>query len=101
MSKYSLKVISVAAAVAGAATMAAAMVPSSANAAHHEEKCYGVSKVGENACASASGSHSCAGQATIDFDGGEWKKVDSGSCVQMGGKLEPFEGVNETTKTEG
>ncbi|MEQ8508456.1 MAG: DUF2282 domain-containing protein [Rhodospirillaceae bacterium] len=89
-----LTTFSLAAAVAGAVSMAAMTVPSTASAAG-KEKCYGVAKAGENGCANAAGTHSCAGQATVSFDGGEWKLVAEGSCMEMGGKLEPFEGKSE------
>ncbi|RCS57376.1 DUF2282 domain-containing protein [Parvibium lacunae] len=52
-----------------------------------KEKCYGVAKAGENDCASANGSHSCAGQAKKDMDPNEWKYVAKGTCEKMGGKL--------------
>jgi len=52
------------------------------------EKCFGVSKAGQNDCATKSGSHSCAGQAKKDNDPAEWKKVPAGSCEKMGGKTE-------------
>lgn len=51
------------------------------------EKCYGVAKAGQNDCASANGSHSCAGQAATDKDMNEWKKVAKGTCEKAGGKL--------------
>ncbi len=54
-----------------------------------KEKCYGVAKAGANDCASATGSHSCAGQAKTDNDPNEWKYVASGTCADMGGSLEP------------
>jgi uncharacterized membrane protein len=38
-----------------------------------KEKCFGVAKAGANDCASASGSHSCAGQARKDNDAMDWK----------------------------
>ena len=34
------------------------------------EKCYGVAKAGANDCGNKSGSHSCAGQSTVDGPGG-------------------------------
>jgi uncharacterized membrane protein len=52
-----------------------------------KEKCFGVAKAGANDCASASGSHSCAGQAKKDNDSGDWKYVAKGTCEKMGGKL--------------
>lgn len=58
-------------------------------AAAEKEKCYGIAMAGKNDCASAAGSHSCAGQAKMDKDPNDWKYVAKGSCTQMGGKLEP------------
>ena len=52
-----------------------------------KDKCFGVAKAGANDCASASGSHSCAGTATKDKDPGDWKYVDKGTCAKMGGSL--------------
>ena len=53
------------------------------------EKCYGISKAGQNDCAAKNGSHSCAGQSKKDNDANDWKKVPAGSCEKMGGKMEP------------
>jgi uncharacterized membrane protein len=52
-----------------------------------KDKCFGIAKAGQNDCASASGSHSCAGTATKDNDAGDWKYVAKGTCEQMGGKM--------------
>lgn len=52
-----------------------------------KEKCYGVAKAGQNDCASATGSHSCAGQAKADMAKEEWKYVAKGTCEKAGGKL--------------
>jgi uncharacterized membrane protein len=90
-----------AAAVAGAVVLAVAAAPANAQgmgAQKGKEKCYGVAKMGENGCASANGSHSCAGQAKADHDGNEWKLVEAGTCVKMGGKLEAFEGKGSAEK---
>lgn len=51
-----------------------------------KEKCFGVAKKGANDCATANGSHSCAGQAKTDNDPNEWKFVPAGTCAKMGGK---------------
>ena len=51
-----------------------------------KEKCYGIAKAGQNDCASANGSHSCAGQAKKDNDPNEWKYVPKGTCEKAGGK---------------
>ena len=59
-----------------------------ANAADAEkEKCFGIAKAGQNDCATASGSHSCAGQSKKDKDASEWKYVAKGSCDKAGGKI--------------
>jgi uncharacterized membrane protein len=50
-----------------------------------KDKCFGIAKAGQNDCASATGSHSCAGTATKDNDAGDWKYVDKGTCAKMGG----------------
>ncbi len=54
-----------------------------------KEKCYGIAKAGKNECKSASGSHSCAGQATKDNDKNDWVQVAKGECEKDGGSLEP------------
>ncbi len=87
--------LSIAAAMAGALTLAFAAAPA---AAQKKEKCYGVVKAGENDCANAAGTHSCAGQAKMTYDGGDWKAVAAGTCEQMGGSLKPFEGPNPKIK---
>lgn len=63
--------------VAGAATAQSQSTP--------KEKCYGVSKAGQNDC--AAGKNSCAGTSKVDNDPASWKLVAKGSCVKMGGKL--------------
>jgi len=57
--------------------------------AQEKEKCFGISKMGQNDCASAKGTHDCAGKAKADNDPGDWKYVAKGTCAKMGGKLEP------------
>ena len=52
-----------------------------------KEKCYGVSKAGQNEC--AAGKNSCAGTAKKDNDPTAWKLVPKGTCGKMGGKLGP------------
>ena len=58
----------------------------SASAAAEKEKCFGIAKAGKNDCATATGSHSCAGQAKTDNDAHEWKYVAKGTCEKAGGK---------------
>ena len=53
-----------------------------------KEKCYGIAKAGANDCATANGTHSCAGQAKQDKGPYEWKYVAKGTCESKeGGKL--------------
>jgi uncharacterized membrane protein len=54
-----------------------------------KEKCFGVSKAGQNDCANGTTVHSCAGQSKVDLSPDDWKLVPKGTCVQMGGKREP------------
>ena len=76
------------AALAGAfaAAMAAVSVPASAA---DMEKCYGVSRAGQNNCAAEGASHSCEGQSTVDYDGKSFKLVPAGTCVKMETPLGP------------
>jgi uncharacterized membrane protein len=50
-----------------------------------KEKCYGVAAAGQNDCSNLAGTHSCAGQSTVDNDPGEWKIVAKGTCLDLGG----------------
>ena len=54
--------------------------------AEEKDKCYGVAKAGKNDCASANGSHACAGQAKKDNEPNDWTYVAKGTCEKMGGK---------------
>lgn len=62
-----------------AATLAAHTTPASAQS---KEKCYGVSMAGQNDCAAGPGT-TCAGTASVDYQGNAWKLVDAGSCMNM------------------
>ena len=46
------------------------------------EKCYGVSKAGQNDCKAGAGT-SCAGTSKVDYQGDAWKHVAKGTCVTM------------------
>ena len=79
-----------------AGSIASALTAASATnaAATEKEYCYGIALKGQNDCAAAQ--HSCAGQATIDYDGQSWKSVPKGACticrVPYGpGSLKPVE----------
>ena len=54
-----------------------------------KEKCYGIAKAGQNDCAAANGTHSCAGQSKADNSPTEWKYVLKGTCEKAGGKTTP------------
>lgn len=52
-----------------------------------KEACYGIAKRGQNDCGNLAGTHTCAGQARVNFDPGEWKYVPTGTCKQLKGML--------------
>lgn len=88
------RTLATAAIVAGAlATAGAATFATPAHAAN--EKCYGVSKAGQNDCAAGPGT-TCAGTAKVDYQGNAWKLVPKGTCMTMElpgdrkGSLEPL-----------
>ena len=54
-----------------------------------KEKCYGISKAGQNDCANNAGTHACSGQSKVDNDPQDWKYVAAGSCTKLGGKSAP------------
>jgi len=67
------------AALAGALTAAASLASVPAQAAEME-KCYGISKAGENDCAAGPGT-TCAGTSTVDYQGNAWTLVPKGTCT--------------------
>jgi len=73
--------LAVAGAFAAAVGMATAVDTASA-AKDGFEKCYGISKAGQNDCA-AKGGLSCAGTSSVDYDGEAWKYVKTGTCTAM------------------
>lgn len=76
----SLSGVAVASAFAAALGIAATTTPVAAE--DEQEKCFGVAKAGENDCAAGAGT-TCAGTATIDYQGNAWKLVPKGSCTTM------------------
>ena len=64
-------------AVAGA--LAAALATTGTVQAQEKEKCYGVALAGQNDCAAGPGT-TCAGTASVDYQGNSWKLVDAGTC---------------------
>ena len=66
-----------------------------------KERCYGITPAGQNDCGNLAGTHSCAGQSTVDNDQGEWRLVNKGSCESLGGLLRKeakakFKAANKT-----
>lgn len=87
MNKLSVLSSLVGAAALALANTAAAADPMPSAVKPGTEKCYGVAKAGKNDC--AAGAHSCAGQATKDFDKTAWVLVPVGTCAKLaGGSLE-------------
>lgn len=65
-----------------AAALGVSSATSPAVAEDEFEKCFGISKAGDNDCASE-GANSCAGTSKIDFDGAAWKQVTKGTCTSI------------------
>jgi uncharacterized membrane protein len=77
-----------AAALAGAVLVAgASLALAEEKKVKAQEKCFGIAKAGQNDCATATGTHACAGESKKDNDPKEWKYVAKGTCEKLGGKL--------------
>lgn len=97
MNKKTFTAFSCAAALAGAVSTVAVMQPTDALAG---VKCYGIAKAGENDCANAAKTHSCAGQSKVSYSGDDWKTAKTAEkCTAMGGDTKPFEGFNKKMKS--
>lgn len=70
---------------AAAASLLSTLLVATPAVAQDKEKCYGIAAVGQNDCANLAGTHSCAGQSSVDKDKGEWKYVAKGTCESMKG----------------
>ena len=73
------------AAAAALATVMSLGIVDAVEASKSKEKCYGVSQAGQNDCGNLAGTHTCAGQSTVDNDIGEWRLVPTGTCKELGG----------------
>ena len=71
-------------AVTAAAVMSLSLAAMPA-AAQDKEKCFGISKAGQNDCSSVTGTHSCAGQSKVGMDKMEWKYVAKCTCKDLKG----------------
>lgn len=65
-----------------------------------EERCFGISKAGQNGCNSNANQHSCAGHSKIDNDPNDQTPVPKGSCLKLGGKLELASKANKPASSE-
>jgi uncharacterized membrane protein len=70
---------------AAAASLLSTLMVATPAVAQEKEKCYGIAAVGQNDCSNLAGTHSCAGQSTVDKDKGEWKYVAKGTCESLKG----------------
>ena len=75
--------------IAIASALAAALVlPAAVQAQGNTEKCYGISKAGQNDCQTASSS--CAGTSKKDAQTDAWIAVPKGTCAKIvGASLTP------------
>jgi uncharacterized membrane protein len=69
--------------------LAVGISPASSAPGDDDEKCYGVTKAGQNGCNSNKSKHSCAGHSKIDNDPNDFIMLPQGSCLKIGGKLNP------------
>lgn len=93
-----LGALNVATALAGALALASVATPASAQGL---VKCYGIALKGQNSCANAANTHTCAGQAKVDFDGGEWRATPSAAvCTALAGTAAPTQGMNMAAKAK-
>ena len=76
-------------ALAGLIALGAIQGVASAAEPAGKEKCYGISKAGQNDCANGVGTHACSGQSKADNDPQDWKYVAAGTCAKVGGKMAP------------
>lgn len=83
ISKKALNALLIGAVTLTAAGMARAEAQAHIQTGTEKEKCYGVVKAGKNDCAAASGSHSCAGSASVNGAGDEWVAVPKGLCEKL------------------
>lgn len=72
--------VSLSALVAGVALAQSSQMPEKKTTA--VEKCYGVSKAGQNDCKAGAGT-TCAGTSKVDYQGDAWKNVPAGTCVSI------------------
>ena len=65
--------------------------------AAEEEKCWGVALAGQNACNTNNSKHTCAGHSKVDRDPNDFIPLPKGTCLKIGGKLEPAGDKSKST----
>ena len=91
---FAIAALSLGAALASGAAMAAEDKMMSDKGMAKMEKCYGVSLAGKNDCKAGAGT-TCAGSSKTDYQGNAWKNVPAGTCTTIKtpngmGSLEPI-----------
>ncbi len=61
------------------------LIKASPTATTERERCYGISRAGQNDCATAK--HSCAGKASTDQEPNEWVMLPKGLCQKIAGGI--------------
>ena len=74
-------------ALVGLLALASSQAALAADSPTAKEKCYGISKAGQNDCANEAGTHACSGQSKVDNSPDDWKYVAAGTCTKLGGKM--------------
>ena len=64
------------------------------------DKCFGIALKGKNDCKAGSGT-TCAGTASVDYQGNAWKYVRAGSCEDIGGTLTEHAGNSQPVPQRG
>jgi uncharacterized membrane protein len=85
-------------AIAGLLALGFSAASSSAFAGADDEKCYGIAKAGQNACNSNPAQHSCASRSKVDNESNDFMLTPKGTCLKVGGKLEPSDSKAATNK---
>lgn len=83
------KIIAIACTAFLSVTTSSSIIAAKANPSDNTEKCYGISKMGVNDCATATAS--CAGSATKDSQPDAFLFLPKGLCEKIvGGSLKPI-----------
>jgi uncharacterized membrane protein len=90
--KTALSIASASALIALAAAAAPASAgPNKMPASAGIEKCYGIALAGKNDCKAGPGT-TCAATSSVNYAGNAFKEVTPGTCLSLGGTLQPHAG---------